>query len=514
MIKNILIFLFLLQGLCLCNVIVLPFNTTNIQKNIKQDDYFSKIFSNELYSQLSIGTPKRSVKAIIKMAKISFGFFEDSYPYESSSSFSKTNSLKVFYHMNYITGYISKDKFTLYSFKTYEDFLKSQGQNLNNYCIDTDLEFTLAKKIDKEEEKEIVDTDIAKNTLFYGYGILGLQEEISEQNPPPIFIESLKSSKLINQTIFTFVYNEANHYMGEYYDTETNGYILIGEDLVSKKEMDSIKWVNSNPIQGKNYWNVDFNEVYIDEGYDKKNREIHNAFQIRHAEILGNIPFIYAENEYRIFIYSQFFAHLVHRQICFYRNVTINPEYATYVCDSTSEEFQIYYKSKFPDLHFTLDYFETTFTLTKNDLFTYNKEDKSDKNIYFLVVFQQSREYHNPEAPILVHNPRWKLGIPFLKKYKFFFDMGQRLIGYSPEIKINNENIHKNLATNSIHFMKLGTFFIIIVLSFFAGVLFLKKTIKINKRKKRINELKEENSKEIDESNDVNSENSKQLNLI
>ena len=74
------------------------------------------------------------------------------------------------------------------------------------------------------------------------------------------------------------------------------------------------------------------------------------------------------------------------KNICKLESIPINPDYGTYVCDSKSKLFIETYNNKFPKLFLIHIDSNTTFILDKEDLFTYNPYNKSDTQIYFLVL--------------------------------------------------------------------------------------------------------------------------------
>ena len=74
----------------------------------------------------------------------------------------------------------------------------------------------------------------------------------------------------------------------------------------------------------------------------------------------------------------------------------------------------------------------------------------------------------------------WKLGKPFLQKYKFIFLQDKKIIGF-----YNNNIINKDESSFFYYFFIFLCFFIIIVLNY---VLY---KIYRNKRKKRNNEIEE-----------------------
>ena len=104
-------------------------------------------------------------------------------------------------------------------------------------------------------------------------------------------------------------------------------------------------------------------------------------------ELVPILSYILDTYDYNMHFKFHFFYHLLLQKICKYESVPMNPDYSTYVCDSKSKLFIETYKIKFPKLFFIHINSNATFILDKEDLFTYNPYNKSDTQIYFLVLF-------------------------------------------------------------------------------------------------------------------------------
>ena len=161
-----------------------------------------------------------------------------------------------------------------------------------------------------------------------------------------------------------------------------------------------------------------------------------------------------------------------------------------------------YLNLKFPDLVFEHNILEENFILTKNDLFSFNTFNKSDNNLYFLIMFEKDNKYN------------WTLGIPFLKKYRLSFNYETKKIGYYKDKEninqINENEDNKKISLGSI-FIKIIIIVILICIIFILGMLFQKKIIKIP-RKIKANELDdnyEYDSYKNMQNNDIN--NSKKI---
>ena len=128
--------------------------------------------------------------------------------------------------------------------------------------------------------------------------------------------------------------------------------------------------------------------------------------------------------------------------------------------------------NKFPKMEFYSDELNYTFVFEGKDLFIF---DEKNNNYLFLVIFD-------------IYNKKqtgWELGLPFLLKYKIFFDFNDESLGIIETIKSINSNSLKGIAN-------------VIIISFLIGIIFsylflLPKKIQ---RKKRLNELEDELSNE------------------
>jgi hypothetical protein len=222
------------------------------------------------------------------------------------------------------------------------------------------------------------------------------------------------------------------------------------------------------------------------------------SFDTKLSQIIGNLPFIIGINEYKTYINSVFFNNLIMKDICSYKNVSIDDDYGTFVCDSQSDLFIENFKNSFPKLYFQHEELNKTFFLDQYDLFSYNNIDKNDKNIYFLVFFANKKDpYRNPEFPGGTVIKRWKLGIPFLKKYKLSFNGDNRIITYYEKYNNNKTNNNNNGGdnlnedNNNSTFIKIVIIGVLLVIFFVLGILFHKNIIRLP-RKKKANELEDD----------------------
>ena len=486
--KDFRIFLFL----CLCfgifkNMnIILPLHTTNIffNESLIIEDYLSNIYSKHLYTNFIIGSNKDEIQALINMSQIGFFIYDNAYNYNTSFSFNKSLESKKFYKKENEEGYLANDTLCLIPHTAKIDISKVNIKNCNNF---EKVNFSLLKNKQKYMEKN----------LYENYGIIGLQEYTNQDEYlMPMFIKSLKNTDIINSHTFSF------HFLN---NSENEGFILIGDEELDE-EKGFLRRTKSQPKYGQIYWNLIFSKVIagINDFFNTSNENLLRNFNTKDAQLIGDLPYIIGLNEYKTYIRTYFFEELLRKDICAFKNILINEDYSSYVCDSKSDLFQEKFK-KFPKLFFQHHDLNKTFILDQYDLFSYNNKNKSDSNIYFLVFFSNKRDpYTNPEFPGGSVIPRWKLGIPFLKKYKLYFNGDNRMISYyeifnqgesnneergddNDNNSVTNDKKNFNGNNNSI-LIKVIIIVGLLIIFFVLGILFHKNIIKLP-RKKKANEL-------------------------
>ena len=349
------------------------------------------------------------------------------------------------------------------------------------------------------------------NKKFYRYGIIGLHLKQNPYNKLPDFISSLKQSKDINSNSFSLKFKKEINKGFSY--NENKGYFIIGEELTDDKiEMDKIYYTNAIKVGGGANWETKFDNIY---SRNAKNDSSNRIFKSKRNQgiFYVNKPYILGAKEYQEFIKETFFEELIEKNICFINDKINNKNYFSYFCDSTSSIFMNKLNNKFPDLIFEHKELGENFTLTKEDLFVYNEFNKSDLNLYFLVMFA------NPKGHSFVFS--WTLGIPFLKKYRLSFNIDTNKIGYykDDEKTIIHKRMHnksKSLYNYSFSFYKLVIIIALIIVIFILGMHFQKKIIKMS-RKKKANELDDDyeyhpKDKNID-INTYNNSNAKEVEL-
>lgn len=464
---------------------ILPFQSININLNesIINQDYLSKIYSSKLYTNFIIGSNKEKIEALINMSQIGFFIYENAYNYNASSSFNQIHDIQSFYKKNYEKGYLANDSLCLIPYSSTPDLNNINIKECKNF---DKVNFALLKS----EQHNM------KINLYEKYGIIGLQQNDDRDGYLlPLFIKSLKNTDMINSHAFSFNFiNNTKAGVNE-------GYIILGDEEFDE-DHGKLEKAKSHPKNGQLFWNLVFKNIIIgkknsyDTSYDNHLRQ----FEVKIAQIIADLPYILGVKEYNQYIRSYFFQDLLMKDICIYKNVLIDEDYGTYVCDSKSDLFINKFNNEFPKLYFEHYDLKKIFILDQYDLFAYNNINKSDTNIYFLIFFPNKNEpYSNPEFPGRAPIIRWKLGIPFLKKYKLSFISDNGLILYYEKVKANNNDtfdkndIYFNNKSNIKFIIIIALLsFIFVVFIFILGIVFYKYIIKIQKRKKKANELEDD----------------------
>ena len=341
-------------------------------------------------------------------------------------------------------------------------------------------------------------------------GKIGLNLNIYKDSKCPSFIFSLKNQNILTKNIWVFdfysrfdgifilgpkphLYNVKNNMNKEYQ------YVKMNIDLSEKGEIK---------------WNLLFDKIMI------KNKT--NSFNFYLQNKLSNIDFnlglIIGTYEYQQIIEQNYFNYLIDKNIC--QKVLIQNskgKYFVYSCNiniyqrirnnSPSSYFDI-----IPEFEFYHKNLEHSIKIFKHELF-----QEINGELYFNIIFEADTE-----------NNIWKLGQPFLKKHQFVFDFDSRTIGYYDiniyhkidipklkdieEIKLNNTNGKKNEKDKNIkkdkfnfnskkfikYFIEIIIIGIIAIFSFYIGM-------KIKEsRKKRANELKDDDFEYLSHNNNIN----------
>ena len=283
-----------------------------------------------------------------------------------------------------------------------------------------------------------------------------------------------------------------NYIFSYIFKNSQEGLLIIGDELY-----------NYNPrIYNQSHFTGVYNFNHNSLNHDKviifdKDNDQYITLNKSNAFIDYKYGIIIGTSQYKQLIDQFFFSKLINGNICKERLVNLNDtsKYYIYICNKNINLLT------FPKLVFFSRNYKYNFELDSQDLFI----KKFDNNFYFLVIFRQNAD----------DNDDWILGEPFYKKYTFSFNLDARIVGFYdkifPDEKNNEETIENNNESNNtikiilIIISCLILIALLMFLSFYYGM-------KLKEgRKKRANELKEDNYEYFPESD---KENNKIINWI
>ena len=463
---------------------ILPFNTIYIKdETIKVEDYYNKLFQNELYVNLSIGNPKQNIKTLLKMDSSGFILYEGAFNHNSSLSIEKgvwDTNVGWFWRQN---SFPAKDIFYFSKINTYNEFYKylsiseKEKNNDNNIIKTNKTSFIIVQKKTQSSYS---------NKDFFYYGLIGLKLSENAYFTIPEFIVSLRKTRDINSYTFSLKFNINNYTYKNFFNNDNKGYFIVGEELTDdQNEKNKITYTNAQKNGKYINWCVYFDKIYTKNSKAKieLNFKEFNA-KLTGAEFCVNLPYLIGTNEYLEYINQTFFAEFIKQDLCIFNTRNNKRGLNSFICNGTSNIFMDKLNNQFPNLIFEFKELEENFTLTKNDLFSYNNINISDTNIYFLIMF--------PPLHGLTNYYNWTLGIPFFKKYRLSFNYDTKKIGY-----YKYDNINKNEQKSSTNFFesiifKIICIVILIIIIFILGMLYQKKCF--NMKKKKAIELNDNNN--------------------
>lgn len=416
---------------------ILPFTTINIgiNQSLLEEDFLSNLLSQYLSCKFIIGSNNEEINAIINMSQIGFYIYEDAYNFKSSMSIQISNKSKSFYKKDSEIGYDANDTLCLVEYTPFKFINDIDIKKCTNY---NSVNFELLKSIQSTKEN-----------YFKKYSIIGLGESNNQDEYIVFtFFNSLVKANVINSYDFSF------NFLNNTNSGKVEGYIYIGKDKY-KEDKGMMNMVVSSPISGQLFWNLKFRNIYT-AAYNTTNSSIYwnyKIFDIKTVELIGDLPYIIGIKPYKLYLDSYFFSELLHSGVCYLTKIKLDEDYSTYVCDNTSKLFREKLDKEFPLLKFEHSELNKTFVLDQYDLFSFNYLNKSDTNIYFLVLFSEKKGNYHPYNPSQNEIMRWKLGIPFFKKYKLIFNAEFKTICYYenfyPNPKDDSESTDNTDSSNT-----------------------------------------------------------------
>ena len=392
-------------------------NSINLILEYKRDYYkgknntfhFTEYFNNYISTKLCFGSNNQCLKLNIELNSFPLWLitFKSKSSNENQISFDQFSS-ETFYLKDSSTHVYYHSKF-IWTYYCY-DILSFQNYNIQDF-------FFLGVEI------------FEKNPI--NSGIIGFDFQNREKSfiPENNFITQLKKNKIINNYIFSFIYNKYN-------DTKREeGNLLIGEfphKYLIQLENKNLIYKNVIEVIDELKWGIEIEKVYVGNNIIENKTKI--GFSIEHGIIIGSF-------EYKEYILNNFFNDLFQKEICY--SERFEDLFQGFVCNENLNY------DNFENITFKIG--KKEFTFSKNDLFIKNDRNK----ILFLIVFP-SKDFYFTKID-------WTFGVPFFKKYIVVFDMDKKIVGYYLNIELSNYEKYEN-TFNYLKKVSVYLFIIIIIL--------------------------------------------------
>ena len=451
MIQFIFIFiLLLLINQCIFELVIFPFKTINTKYNVSYD-FISKLYSNELYTNLKLGNPEpRIIPTIISQEQVAFSINDNFYQIKNSS-------------------YYNESTFPIPRSFVWENIEK--GVQFKDMLF---INSTNIPKNAKISEKQFLTKFIYVENQTCNY--IGLSfPDLYEHNVISIF-KTLKDNKLIdNYQWCPKINKKKGNKNRDWFNID--GELIIGgnyhdylqEQFLQKYITEFEMYSHGQYVE----YNIKFSKLYVGDESDKNS--------LYNKQIYFGLDFLSIGSlEYETTVANSFFNDWIQKKVCYIETMKSNASIHYFYCNinfDTEKKFDI---TLFPKL--CMGDLNTSFCFDYKDLFV---EDPNDKNIiYFLVGFMKF-------DPLNDYSKYFHFGLLFLTKYQLSFDPKNKKI-YFFDVVENKNTQKKELEGNKSN--KLVLIIIIIVLCILLvsiGMLIQKKLTKFP-RKIRANELNDD----------------------
>ena len=400
----------------------------------------------------------------------------------------KPKQLELYLTLNEYAISLSNDACLEDANSSYNPLLSKSFKNITDYL---DLLINI-KKYCRAIEKCTIFSDIylknnvSVNNLSFIFGVninygkldnsskicgnLGLQlyNENYHLFKDVYFVNSLKRSKIINSYTWSIIYlnetiekNAILNYTNDIYD----GLLICGinkSDFSSIFKADNFTSVNAEKRFSSIFWdltNINISYEYSNQKYESLDNRI--TFDFEHKYLTSSKSFFNSIN-------ATFFKNYIKNNKCvIVEKLEIIMGIYAIICQ---KEIMNEIKS-FPKILFSIEKNNFIFELTFKDLFIEYKN-----RILFLIIYNE----YGPDY--------WSLGELFMRKYHFIFDYDKKQISFPNTFNINDstKEEHENKSFNN--YSKIIIIFVLIILGIIFGIL-IGKYLWDNKRRKRANEL-------------------------
>ena len=475
--KNILFFFFLNKFVI--NYIVIPFNREEKKINTslsieKQLEYFLE--KDNIISTISFGEDQKGLELYLSLNEFIFSLSNDACLKNTNSSYNPLLSKSFKNTTDYIDIYINIKKYcrAIEKCTIYNDIYLNNNISIYNLSFIFGVN-AYSGKIDNTSKI---------------CGNLGLQifNKNGNQFRNDYFVNSLKQSNIINSYAWSILYlnntiekNDILNYTNKDYD----GLLICGineNDYLSIFKTDNIKSIKAGNRGYDIYWditNIKISYIYSNQNKNYESLDNRLTFNIEINYIIGSKSFFNSIKE-------TFFNIPIQNNIC--TIIEKLQTMGTHIIICQKEIMKTI--NEFPKISFANDKQDFIFELTYKDLFI-----EYNNRILFLIIYNQ----YGPDF--------WSLGKIFMRKYPFIFDYDKKTINFLNIYKIdksNNDNNTQENENNSFwNYLKIIIIIILVIIGIIFGIIF-GKFLWNNNRKKRANELDDDDFEYINKEENKN----------
>ena len=333
------------------------------------------------------------------------------------------------------------------SYEDYNLIISNETFNLNDNIIMKNYSFILATNYTKENyfKKYLFINNITFGKI--GLGLYVFNYDITYKTN---FIHQLKEQKIISDFNFYFKFSK----------DFKNGKFYIGK---LPSSFDKKKYIHVKADKnGFGYqWMIIFQKIINDN---------HTIADHINTYISIETGFLKAPTDYQHFIINNFFNEFFNKSICFKNNFESSDDWFYIYCNKNFniklfKPLIFLYKNN--DLNFNIEF-------TYKDLFI-----KKGNYYFFLIIFGKQKL-------------TWDFGEPFFKKYKIIFDNENQIMSiYNKNFQSEN-NFLNEIKKNKNFFISIIIIIILILIIIIISFYFIK-FFKSMPRKKKSNELLDDN---------------------
>ena len=430
---------------------------TNIQTKSKEE-FMKQLYFKKLITKFEIGTPAKTQTFLLD-SDSNYYYLDSLNPPENTQGQCKLSEFYKFEKNEYYdetssTSYVKDECKTVeHDFYEYDEICYSKDKvtfNINGNS--TNLEFPI--KVIKNHDESVS-------------GIIGMAINVTKSGGLRSFLSELKLKNLINDYFWFFDFDKFSPF-----EKKIKGKFVIGDlpHNIFPEKYSKENYHQTSAYESSSLWSLQMSNVYIvnkTEEYYLSNKAVGLFYEFYHA--IGTKEFLES-------IKGKFLQKLIDEKKCFSgtfsQNIYSDSDLIFYYCDKSVRD-TLY--ENLPGINFESKQLNYTFELTKEELF-YIKDDY----IYFMVLFMKS--YYN----------NWVIGQILTSKYHFVFNTDQRQIGFYDQVNIVDDNsINENSNNVSIYLTFTAVIFTVIgiVIGIIIGIKYCAK----KQRKKRANELLDNN---------------------